>query len=309
MTWTPPQHDPQRELRDHLPASGWRDAVAAICARHGLGGAPLEPFPTGSDVVWSAGGHVVKLTAPLWADEIEAEARCQRQVAGRLGVATPEPLATGELAGWPYVVMTRVPGVALGEVWPGLEHAERLRLAAELGALVRELHGIEVADQADGWDGFWQRCRATVTERHSEPGVPGELAAQIGPFLESAGELVDEPRVLIHTELLDQHVLVEERGGRYGLCALIDFADGRVGPAEYEFPAPVEFIFKGEPGLLRSFLSAYGLPEHELTPERSERMLAWGLLHRFGRLLRMLRAVEPVRPATLPALARRLYGL
>jgi len=64
--------------------------------------------------------------------------------------------------------------------------------------------------------------------------------------------------VLLHTELLDEHVLVEERGGRYELSGLIDFADGRVGPAEYDFPAPVEFLFRGQPGLLGFFLRAYG---------------------------------------------------
>ena len=82
MSWTPPEHDRARELREHLPVDGWRAAVGAIAARHGLPTAGARPFETGSDVVWSLGEHVVKLTAPVWRDEIEAEARCSRASPG-----------------------------------------------------------------------------------------------------------------------------------------------------------------------------------------------------------------------------------
>ena len=104
-------------------------------------------------------------------------------------------------------------------------------------------------------------------------------------------------------------MLVAERGGRVVPCALIDFADGRLGPPEYEFAAPVEFVLRGEPGLLRALLTAYGDDPAALGPARSERMLAWALCHRFGSLARMLRAVAPARPRSLAELARTLYGL
>jgi hygromycin-B 7''-O-kinase len=130
--------------------------------------------------------------------------------------------------------------------------------------------------------------------------VPEELTRQVPSFLATVGSLRSPALVFLHTEVLDQHLLVEERAGRTELSALIDFADGRSGPPEYKFPAPVEFLFKGEAGLLREFLLTCGHEARELTPERSERILAFGLCHRYGRLLRMLRSVEPTRPATRP---------
>ena len=139
--------------------------------------------------------------------------------------------------------------------------------------------------------------------------MPPELAAEVEPFLAAAGELDDGSRVLLHTELYAEHVLVLERGGRWTPSACIDFADGRVGPREYEFAASVELIFHGERGLLRSYLLAYGLDARALSPAYSRRLLAWALAHRFGRLERMLRGVEPARPRSLDELAELLFGL
>jgi len=307
--WQPPEHDHKAELRDHLSVEGWREPVAEICARHGIADDQLAPFATGSDIVWSAGEWVVKLTAPRWREELASEARCLNHVAGRLDVATPAVHSTGDLGGWPYIVMSRVDGVALATIWPGLGHAERLRMAGELGRLTRALHTIEPWSEPHDWVDFWARCTSDVGRRHAVEGVPSELADQVDPLLAQVGTLDDSSRVFLHTELLDQHVLVTERDGRFELCALLDFADSRIGPAEYDFAAPVEFIFKGEAGLLRAFLVAYGTPDHELGPERSESMLAWALCHQFGSLRRMLQVVAPARPSSLRELAATLYGL
>lgn len=308
MSWSPPEYDRTKELREHLPAEGWRAAVAAIAQRHSLGHSlgqkGLAPFASGSDVVWAAGDSVVKLTAPVWASEIEAEERCLRAVAGRLSVQTPEVVARGELAGWPYVVMTRVAGVALGELWPALDHAGRVRLAADLGRLVAELQAIDVGALPDEWDAFWRGCRGGVRERHARGAVPEPLLEQIEPFLASVGELDARGRRLLHTELLDEHVLAAPRSGQVELCALIDFADGCVGPPAYETAAPVEFLFKGERGLLGAYLEALGQAGETCAEER----LAWALCHRFGSLARMLEAVRPAQPATLSELSMLLYA-
>ena len=106
-------------------------------------------------------------------------------------------------------------------------------------------------------------------------------------------------------------LFVEERDGAWQLSGLIDFADGRVGPAEYDFPAVVEFVLRGERGLLPAFLLGYGGYGDcdRRDPVRSaERLLAWGLCHRYGRLRRMLSAVSG-EARDLGQLAERLYAV
>ena len=310
MPWSPPAHDATRELRDQQSPQEWAQAVRDIARRHGLDSSTATPFESGSDVVWAVGtkgDHVVKLTAPCWTGEIVHEVECLQRVSGRLSVKTPELRAHGELAGWPYVVMSRVAGRALAEVWPGLDAQARADLAGRLGQLTRELHGLEVESEPDDWIAFRTECRQRAIERDATDGAPVHLCDAIADFLRSIRALDDPTRVFLHTELLDQHIFVEERRGQCVPSALIDFADARVGPPAYDFPALVEFIFRGEAGLLRAFLLGYGYDPGDLKPARSEEFLAWGLFHRFGRLKRMLAAVAPSSPESLPALARALY--
>jgi hygromycin-B 7''-O-kinase len=306
MPWTAPTHDPARPLRDHLPEEGWRAAAAQLAARHGLPTSDLTPFASGSDAVWALGpGHVLKLSAPTFAAEIANEARCLDLARGRVPVRVPEVAALGDLDGWPYVITTRVPGEALGSHWPHLPRAERERLAEELGALVGALHRVHPGPP-DHWAEFWRRCRTGVAARHRRPGVPEELLAEIEPFLAEVGELPATGRVFLHTEVLGEHLLVAPVGGRLELCSWIDFADACLGPVEYDCLAPVEFLFRGEAGLLRRFLLALGRDQRELHEGYSRQLLAWSLCHRFGSLARQLRAA-PQAPRSLVDLTTTLW--
>jgi hygromycin-B 7''-O-kinase len=304
VVWVPP---PRRNIkvRDHLPLREWVAPLREICARHALDARALEPFASGSDVVWCAGDVVIKLSTPAWSAQMESERRALAHAAGRLSVATPRLLCHGELAGWPYIVMSRVAGAPLADVWPGLDARDRRRLARELGALLRELHALGPCTP-DDWPAFWSRCRTDLARRHAEPDAPPELVRAIEPFLAAQAELDGPERLFLHTEYLDQHVLVDDARGRWEPVAVIDFADTQTGPPWYDFAAPVEFVFRGERGLLRAFLGGYGVDPDGTDPER---MLAWALAHRLGRLARMLEAVAPAAPRDLRALARLLYAV
>ena len=310
QNWTPPALDSDRSLRQHQSRERWHDAIRAIGRAHGIDATQAKPFATGSDVVWGTDEHVVKLTAPTWTAEIEAEARHLTRLSGRLSVDTPEVLGTGALAGWPYIVMSRVVGRPLGTVWPYLDRTERERMSRSLGSLVKELHSLDPVSEEDmeTWRVFELEC-VDMRRRRTSLQAASALACQVEPFLERSIPTDRQPAAFLHTELLDQHILVERENGRFEVCALIDFADGRPGPVPYEFPALVEFVFKGEPGLLRSFLLSYGYESDDLCPRLSQELLAWGLRHRFASLSRMLEAIKPTEIATLEQLAHALYGV
>lgn len=309
MHWTPPIVRPGLGLRAHLPEAGWRDAVVQIAERHGLGRRKLEPYPRGETIVWRADEHVIKLTAPRCAYQIEAEVACLQATSGKLSLLTPRLHAHGTLAGWPYVVMERIEGLALSEVWPGLDHVRRRQLARGLGTFCRELHSLPCAGFPDGWDEFWNGVSTHVGARLAAAGESMDLLASVDGFLESVQPLTPADLVPLHTELIDAHVYVRQAGEHFVLAGVIDFADARRGASHYEFGGPAVFIFKGEPGLLREFLLAYGVPETCLTAEYSRTLLAWSLCHRFANLSRMLSAAELPVSASLEELARRLFSV
>jgi hygromycin-B 7''-O-kinase len=309
MRWSPPTLHHDRPLRDEAPESVWRFAMTHIANQHDLPTSELEPYAMGETVVWRAGEHVIKLTTPACRYQIDAEVSCLPATYGRLSVATPKLHAHGDISGWPYVIMSKLAGTPLVDVWPKLGHARRRQMARRLGRTCRELHALSPAGFPAGWDEFWPTVSRQVSARHATRGGPPALLAEIDPFLAKIGELGASKLVPLHTELIDQHVLVEERGGELVPCGLLDFADARLGAPHYEFGAVVEFVFRGEPGLLREFLLSYGIEKHRLTPEFSEVMLAWSLCHRFAHLGRMLALVEPDVPETLEELASTLFSV
>jgi hygromycin-B 7''-O-kinase len=304
-TWNAPHFEPPNSIRDAAHLAHWRQAAELTAQRHNITDNLLGMAESGSDVVLRGERYFFKMTAPHFRSELSAERELLTHVAGRLPVATPKIVAAGELEGWPYLWMTKVDGTPLAKIWPSLTHEARLDIAAQLGELVAALHRLPLFGDAAGWPALLQHFVDSAPTRHTKPTVPATLSENVAGFL-SRVLRPEAPLVLLHTEVLDEHVFASFEGARWKLSAMLDFADGRVGHPEYEFPALVEFIFRGEPGLLEAFLHAYGWGPAMLT-NYSERLLAWGLIHQFGSLPRMLRVLGEPLPASLEELASRLY--
>ena len=305
MSW-PPFYE-RGEIRDAASEATWLDAAARVLALHGLPADPPSLFPSGSDVVMRAGELVVKLSAPRWAAQMAHERAVLAMVAGGLSLRTPRVIASGDLDGWPYTVMEFVPGVALARVWHALDLEDRVRIAREIGALLREIQALPVED-ASGGDPCLEKLRDSALDRAEARGASPDWLERIEPFLRDRN-LSEVSPVWLHTELLDEHLLVQRTDGVWHLSAVIDWADATIGHPYYELPAVAEFIFRGEPPLMRELLLAWGAEAWSLDIEIGLDLLAWGLLHQFGSLPRMLRAVGPPEPGSLDELADRLYGL
>ncbi len=113
---------------------------------------------------------------------------------------------------------------------------------------------------------------------------------------------------MLHTELLGDHILVTAASGGLTVSGLIYFADARVGAPEYEVAAPVEFLFKGESGLLDAFLEGYGWTQRNAEFSDPSQHLAWGLQHQFASLERGARALGGPIPQSLEESAQRIYS-
>ena len=310
--WRAPTLQPGREIRDQAPADHWRSGAREILLRHGFAEGELSAFSSGSDVVWGNGQHVVKLSTPRWREAIAWEATVLDHVQGQLPVRTPACLARGEIDGWPYLVMDHVPGQAIGPVWAGLGNQARLALARQIGSVTRALHDLQAPSQAEPWDPFWKQCQERARTRSAD----SPLEAAVPKFLERWSAWPTHPLAFLHTELLDQHILVEpidhERdmgsdGAAWRVSALIDFADAHVGAPGYDLPALAEFLFRGEPGAWGAFFDGYRWRERHGPLPEPENCLAFGLQHQFASLPRAMEAAGTPTPQSLEQLARKLY--
>jgi hygromycin-B 7''-O-kinase len=92
--------------------------------------------------------------------------------------------------------------------------------------------------------------------------------------------LIEQPR-LLNADLTEDHLLVEQHGGRWRMAGLIDWADAEVGDVGYEWIALWFSICRREVSLFGAFIEAYDA-SLQLDDFRPGRFMAFTALHRFG---------------------------
>jgi hygromycin-B 7''-O-kinase len=296
-----------------------RGVAEAVAARHDFALREVRAFPGGSLLVLDTGaGRVIKLYSPLEPEDYETEVAALRAIEGRLPVETPRVLATGEIDGWPYLVMTRLPGqpanarwVArrpVDEPWRRIPRADQLRVAEEVGRAVAALHRVPTGELPDGmrpsWGAFVAAQRETCVARMKAGGLGEPWLEQLPSFLASVDLRPPAEGVLLHTEIMRDHTLVEQRAEGWRLSGILDFEPAMIGDPDYELASVAVFLTGGDFEAFRAFLRGYGFPASEQTPDLARRVLAYLLLHRYGNLAWCL-ALLPEHPeaTTLDALA------
>lgn len=290
-------------------------AVSALVSRLGLGDERVERFADGSLPVYAVGDrHVLKLYPSVALPEgYDVEHAVLRAVEGRLPIPTPRVSEAGQLDGWSYILMTRLRGESLAEAWPHIPRDDRMELAAVVGETLAALHSVSspAVDAVVGppdWDGFIRTRREACVAHHRADGLDEAWLAQIPGFLDSV-ELPPSAPVLLHTEVMREHLTVVRDGDGWRLSGLFDFEPAMRGAREYEFASVGLFFSCGEPEILRRLLLAYGYRDSDLGEELSRRLLAYALLHRYSSLAWYLtRLPAPPRP-TLGCLAAHWWAL
>jgi hygromycin-B 7''-O-kinase len=279
--------DEYRALRAE-PAR-WRGAAASIAAAHGVTAEPLRPLG-GSNLVAALGdGDVLKLFPPFLRYQWEAERCALGLVHGRVGVATPALRHDGEHDGWTYLIMSRLAGASLDDVWPALDEVDRCDLLAQIGALIAEVQRVppgSLVDLQPRWADRLRDQRAGCVTRHRERGLPAVLVDGLDAFLDRAADAlpVGAPPVLLTGEYTPENLLVARDHGRWRIVGLIDFGDATTGPAEYDLLGPGTFLAAGDPVRLRALLEGRGYAHQDLTPRLRDRLMALLLLHRHSDL-------------------------
>lgn len=292
-----------------------RPGVNAILAARGLAAANVERFADGSLPVYAVGtDRVLKLYPPVYLDERDLEARVLGALEGKLPIPTPRLDSIGEHDGWGFVLMERLRGESLAVVWPHITPQERLRLVARLGEALAALHAIRDPSLSSlpppSWARFVADQRSSSVSRQRARGLDGAWLEQIDAFLASVALDESAAPVLLHTEVMREHLLVTRGPEGWALSGLFDFEPAMCGAPEYELASVGIFVTAGDAALLRALLLAYGYRADELDEALSRRVLGYALLHRYSHLRWYLERVPPPAGATtLDALARCWFGV
>jgi hygromycin-B 7''-O-kinase len=256
----------------------WIDVVATIGARYV--NAPAVPAGDGSVLVALLGHDLVlKLYPPFLRDHFAFERAMLGHVQGRLSLPTPNLVDSAEHGGWPYLVMTQLPGTPLDRVWPALHQPERCAVLRTIGQLAAEVHALPLGPMpalSPHWADFVQGQRERCPGRQQRTGLPAHLQAQLEAFLK--GTVPKGPDVILTGEYTPFNLLYQSNA----LSAMFDFGDGLVGPREYDWLGPLCFLAAGNAAAIDAFFDGYhGRPFDRGLREPLLRLL---LLHRYSHL-------------------------
>ena len=269
----------------------WRPLVDAICKREGIVYHRIEAPESNTNAVFILDRQaVIKIYSPFW-----QEFAFERTLMELLERGAAVPMLAIRAAGvfrdrrdWNYLVMAFCTGRPLDELRPEMTQPALLEVAAQTGRMIRRLHAFDPAplaaiDKGERWDALVGRRRREVLPELIDRGL---IVPSIAPELDALlDEALAAPRtatqVVVHGDLNAEHLLLDERDGRWVVSALIDFGDARIGAPDYEWMPLWLGLCNRDAAVLRAFLDAYdpALPtDHRL----GRRIAAWTLLHDFG---------------------------
>jgi hygromycin-B 7''-O-kinase len=235
-----------------------------IARSHGLPHADPQIFSTGTNLVVGLDHRLIlKIFPPLLRSQFVSERSALAQLRGHLGVPIPEIVLEGERDGWPYLVITRLPGVLGSEAWPGMPEPDKERVLRQIGATIAEVQRAPLGDLASiepRWDNFIrgqiEGCRA----RHTRLGLPRKFLDGLDEFLAAATPLIpmNAPPVILVGEYIPENFLLGQDASGWRLSGLFDFGDVLTGWGEYDLLGPSAFMTAGVAPRVRSLLAGFG---------------------------------------------------
>ncbi len=287
----------------------WWPAVAEIAQSHGLPTEQLQRCPTGSAIVYRCAGRILKLFAPFWPEESERE-RLGLSRCAALEIPVPMLYGEGQYQGWDYLILEELPGISLGEVWADLAVPQQRALLTQAADIMQALHGLTVPHDSalePAWSDFVQQQMQHFAAQQQAKGLSDAwLRPLVHELRTHAPSLLETRPVLLHSDLTEDHFLVQEHNGHWQITGLIDFGDLMQGHFLYEFGAPLVFYTRGKPALRRHFLQQYGLP---LNRQTEDQLFAALLLHRFVNIPWYLEHLCPPDIQDVKALKHFFCGL
>jgi hygromycin-B 7''-O-kinase len=282
-------------FKDYESFNAWRldtarslPAALDIARSHGLSSRAPHVFVTGSNFVVGLDDRLIlKIFPPLLRRQFVSERGALSALCGRLTVTIPEIVVEGERDGWPYLVITRVPGALGKEAWPQLTEAQKECVLFELGTVIAEVQRAPVGALAEiepRWDVLMREQIAGCRARHARLGLAQKFLDDLDNLLRDAAVLIpiQPPAVILTGEYIPENLLLDIGGEGCRLGGVIDFGDVMTGWREYDLMGPSAFMAAGRPRRVRSLFDGYGYSRADINFEMKRRLMALLMLHRFS---------------------------
>ena len=281
---TNPSYDEACHLIDFAEDEYWLPIIQQICAHHNIDLKQCIRIKEGANVLFEINGKwIIKIVPPNWAYQGIAEIESQKLLTGKLSVSVPDLIASGTINRWIYAVMTVMNGQTLANIWPDINKGEKIRLVAQLGNIIDDLHKMVIplnSRLAVSWDKYIQQLISDCVPRHKRKAVPHYLVEQITDYIDQVDYICDDGEsIFIHMDLHPWNLMVEETNGEYRISGVLDFGDAIIGRSRLlELATPILFMCQGDFDLIKVLLKSYQQGQIQPSPKLQQELMVVSLL-------------------------------
>ncbi len=265
------------ELIDSDDQTIWQPVVSYICQQHDIEETPFRCINGWANGIFMLENQLlIKIVPPNWIAQANSEIEALTLLTDyNLPVAIPRIKATGDINGWRYIVMDKLPGTNLHDIWPELAVENKIQIAKQVAQFARQLNQYPLSSRqlttANSalkldWPNFLLKQRENVYESRKKQGLSAALLADLLPFIDSCeyqakSDLFNQGKpCLIHCDLHPGNLLAEKIGDSWQLSGVIDFGDAVIGTDPYfELTSPLLFLGQANKSINQAFLDSYGL--------------------------------------------------
>lgn len=252
------------DYRAHVGDLGlWWPHAEGVLRRHGLTPEGAAKAATGGSYpTILVGGLVVKFYGHegRWRRAHATEQHAYEVLAADRELAAPRLLASGTWQGWPYLVITRVPGTTWADA--AMEPAELRSAAADLGAHIARLHALPPGEHIER---FTDWPPLDYDAACAQSALPTRFVTQAASFV---AEIAPDDAVFSNGDLFEGNILVENGH----VTGLIDWGDTLVIDRHNELAKIHLSTFACDKTLLRAFLEGADWQAGEDFPRRAMAM-------------------------------------
>jgi hygromycin-B 7''-O-kinase len=274
----------------------WKPVVSAICQKASIPMESMQGGYPGTNAVFIVNQlYVVKIYAPFCHDDFYLERELLGEIGKRRRIPIPRIITKGILEdriSWPYIIMSYMPGQPIREVRSLINSASSIDIAHRMGTIVYNLHQTPISSfknldhSRNGWIRYTHQIINSVSIKLQRKHIlPQNLIRDIPSFVQSILAKYrghpSEKLTLVHGDLTEDHWLLHNADGQWQISALIDFADAKISPAAYEWPALWFSGLASDTKSFHAFMESYN-PTVALDDDFYQQAMAYTFLHEFG---------------------------
>lgn len=269
---------------NHQNDTIWDEVVVHLLNNENISYHSIKRFPMGGNIVYAINDDLVlKLFSPFDREEFVIETEVLEKTDwSKISVEVPSIVKQGSVGKWHFLIMTRVSGELLIDVWEKLSLKEQLDIATDVGVLIKQMHTLPVENYPHLNQTYFEWIstqKKQVTTHHSKTGLAPHLVEHLENYVSTF--VPSSQKVLLTGEYTPFNLLVNQADDRWRVTGLIDFADCFIGEPTYDLLGPILFNYYPTPKLTKNFLSAYGMA---LTDSSRTYLMQLLLLHRFSHI-------------------------